>query len=690
MVKKIRKKVSEAGVGSRRVAATTFTIRDSAASLVAETADLADLFSQHRFPELEERARKLLEHYPSWGQGWNILGACYGMQRKNKPAMEAFNMLLRLSPNDADAYHNLGLIFKDLRKLDDAIASYRRAIALRPDFALAHINLGNALLDQGKLADAAEIHRAVLRQRPDHPEALNSLGIALMRQGKIREAIENYRRVVALKPNHAEAYNNLGMALKSQGNAADAIECYHKAIALRPNFAIACNNLGNALMEQGNADAIDWYRSAVAAQADYVVAFDNLLLSLNYRPDISEEQLLQEHKNWDIRYGEGASDGHFVFANTRDPERPLRVGFVSADLRQHPVGIFLMNVFKEHDRQAFHFICYSEVRMEKEDPLTANLRSNADGWRMTSNVRDEELGLMIKNDGIDILVDLSGHTPGNRLKMFAKRQAPIQISWIGYFNTTGINAMDYIIMDHLTLPEGGERYFTEEVLFLPDGRFCYAPPEYAPEVNKLPARSKGCVTFGSFNNMAKMTPEVFTLWSDVLKAVPGSRLILKWRTLSEEEEKQRVYAAFSSRGIELSRIELRGQTPHREMLAEYGDIDVALDPFPFSGGLTSCEALWMGVPVITLPGNRPVSRQTFAFLSIMGLTEFVAEAGEQYVEIARGSVSDLDRLAGIRSRLREKMAGSPLCNGGRFARNLESLFRNAWKIWCDEHSGENT
>jgi protein O-GlcNAc transferase len=288
---------------------------------------------------------------------------------------------------------------------------------------------------------------------------------------------------------------------------------------------------------------------------------------------------------------------------------------------------------------------------------------------------------MIAKDEIDILVDLSGHTARNRLPMFALRSAPVQASWLGYFGTTGLNAMDYLIMDEATVPSGEERWCGEALVRLPHGRFCYAPPDYAPSPAEPPAARRGHVTFGSFNNIAKIGPDVMSLWADVLRATPQSRLVLKWKSLADEDVRERLAAAFLGVGVSAERLDLRGHSGHTDMLAEYGDIDVALDPFPFGGGLTSCEALWMGLPIVTWPGDRPASRQTLGFLKLLDLERCVARSRDDYVRIAAGLAAAPDGLAALRRQLRPRMAASPLCDGRRFTPTLEAAFREMWRRW---------
>ncbi|MBV8749327.1 MAG: hypothetical protein JO103_06410, partial [Candidatus Eremiobacteraeota bacterium] len=422
------------------------------------------------------------------------------------------------------------------------------------------------------------------------------------------------------------------------------------------------------------------FERALALKPDYAEVRSNLLVLLNYDPTIDDAGLLAAHRDYDRHVTGPLAAAARPHVNDRAPDRPLRVGYVSGDFARHPGGYFIAAVLAAHDRGAVEAYCYSGRAIE--DDLTAQIRGHAAAWRSTIGVRDDDLAAQIRDDKIDILVDLSGHTAGNRLPVFGRKPAPVQVAWLGYFNTTGVAAIDYVLMDAATVPPGAEQWFSERVVRLPDGRFCYAPPDFAPPVAPLPAASRGQVAFGSFNNLSKVTPEVIALWSRVLGAVPGSRLVLKWKSLADAAECARLRQAFAAHGIDPGRLDLRGRSPHAEMLAEYGDVDIALDPFPFCGGLTSCEALWMGVPIFTLPGSRAVSRQTLGFLAQIGLAELSAETPERYVEIAAGLAGDLDRLATLRGGLRDRMASSPLCDGARFARGLEAAYRAMWRDWC--------
>jgi predicted O-linked N-acetylglucosamine transferase (SPINDLY family) len=344
------------------------------------------------------------------------------------------------------------------------------------------------------------------------------------------------------------------------------------------------------------------------------------------------------------------------------------------------VGFYILPALFHHDSGQYEAICYSNSK--ESDNFTERLKSYADGWRDVVDLKDEELHDLIIEDKIDILVDLSGHTGGNRLFIFARKPAPVQATWIGYFFTTGLSEIDYILMDDTAVLPGEEKYFSEKVIRLEKTRFCYEPPKNAPEVAELPALKNGFITFGCFNNLAKVTPAVLQLWGAVLNAVPGSRLFLKSHALVSDNVKERISTQFGKQGVSPDRLIFRGASPHVDMLAEYGDMDIALDPFPFNGGLTSCEALWMGVPVITLFGKRPIARQTSGFLKTIDLDGFIAQNEKEYVELAVRWSSSTEELSEIRSSLRKKMSDSLLCDGKRFATNLENTYREMWRQWC--------
>ncbi|HEX4095113.1 MAG TPA: hypothetical protein VHX64_00220, partial [Caulobacteraceae bacterium] len=392
-------------------------------------------------------------------------------------------------------------------------------------------------------------------------------------------------------------------------------------------------------------------------------------------PAITAAAITDAHRQWGLRQ-EARAGVRQPHANRADPDRPLRIGYVSGDFCVHPVGYFLAQVLEAHDRSTVQAICYANGT--RIDDMTRRLQAAASGWREIAGLDDAQAEALIRADGIDILVDLSGHTARNRLALAGRRPAPVQASWLGYVASTGLPAIDYLITDLDTVPMGSEALFTETLVRLPHGRFCYAPPA-APTPTASAARP---ITFGSFNDLLKINDQVISTWAKVLQAAPGSQLRLKWSALDDAGVRERVLRAFAGHGIEAERIELSGHSPHAAMLAEYGEIDVALDPFPFCGGLTTCEAMWMGVPVVTWPGDRPASRQSLAMLKVLGLSELAASSEDDYVSIAAGLARDPARLQALKGGLRERMSASPLCRGELFTPTLEAAFRGMWRRWC--------
>jgi protein O-GlcNAc transferase len=617
---------------------------------------------------------------PALAEVHAALGAALQGIGRLDEAVARFQHALELKPDLIEAHANLGNALQLQGKLDEAASRYAYVAARRPEIAGIHSNLGIVQQAQGKLEAAVASFERALKLKPDLIEAHTNLALVLAMQGKLAAAIEHYRVALALRPDLSGIYANLGMALQAQGKMEEAVEVYRRGLAVNPDDPAALCNLGGALQDLGRLDAARAsFERALALKPDYSEVHSNILVLLNYDPVIDDAGLLEAHRGFGRRVS-AALPPPAPHRNDRSPERTLRVGYVSGDFCRHPVGYFIQSVLAAHDHAAVEAWCYSGRVIE--DDLTARLRQHAHGWFATAGVSDADLADRIRADGIDILVDLSGHTGGNRLPVFARKPAPVQVAWLGYFNTTGLDAIEYVLMDAATVPDGAERWFTETVVRLPEGRFCYAPPDYAPAVAPLPARERGQVTFGSFNNISKVTPSVIELWAAVLRAVPDSRLILKWRSLADAAECARLRQAFGAHAVAPERLELRGGTPHVAMLGEYGEVDIGLDPFPFCGGLTSCEALWMGVPIVTLPGTRPVSRQTFGFLSQLGLGELAAPSAERYVAIAAELAGDLDRLAALRAGLRARMAASSLCDGPRFARGLEAAYRAMWRRWC--------
>ena len=487
--------------------------------------------------------------------------------------------------------------------------------------------------------------------------------------GRFGDFLALCRKVAESHRDDLTAQLDLGGLLSSYGFLTEARNCYEIAQTLAPDDQRATVNLANVARDTGeHAEARCLHSDLLSHLPDHPVIRRNALTGLEYDPAATNAERLQYAREWG-HWAIARADG----ARPRPPlttltNRPLRLGYVSADFCQHTVGLFVKDVLKAHDPSRVQVFAYSAGQLK--DWVTDQIRT-ACTLRDVTALEDEALAEQIRNDAIDILIDLSGHTAGSRLTAFAYRPAPVMVSWLGYFATTGLEYLDAVLLDAWHAPAGTEAQFAEPILRLPS-RWCYQPVPWAPaEVAPPPWQRNGYITFGSFNNTAKYNPQVFALWARVLAATPGSRLVLKWRTFNDGTFRQKVTHAFVERGIAPERIELRGPSFHADVLKEYADIDIALDPFPFTGGLTSCEALWMGVPVVTWPQSRVVSRQTHAFLHQIGLPELSAPDADEYVQIAVELANDRERLAPLRATLRDRMRASPLLDVAGFTRNLE-------------------
>jgi predicted O-linked N-acetylglucosamine transferase (SPINDLY family) len=677
----------------------------------------AALFDARRADEALESSLRALLLQPELPETHTNLGNALSLKGRFDEAIAAYRKAIELNPATAEAHANLGNVLRDRGWLEEAIRAYGRAIAVRPDFAAAHSNLGNALRDNGQLDEAMASIRRAIELRPDYPEAYNNLANVLRDKGWLDEAIAACRRAIALRPEFFEAHSNLGNALKDKGDLNLAVAAYGRAIELKPDYAAAYSNRGVALKELGRLDeAIDALNRAIEltpdhaevhnnlsstrlAQGDhegairashqalelrpsYSEAHSNLLMCMQYQSGVTLPGLARAHAEWDERHAAQYRGRWKPWDLDRDPDRPLRLGFLSADLRRHPVGFFLARVVENLDPRSCAIVCYHSRAVR--DAMSGRLAAKASEWHDVVGLSDDRLAAQIRADRIDILFDLAGHTADHRLLVFARRPAPIQISWMGYVGTTGLKAMDYLLADRFHVPPEAEAHYNEKVLRMPAGYVCYDPPPPAPAVGPLPALERGFVTFGSFNNAAKLTPEVLSLWSEIVGRVPGSRLLLVSPALGGAMARDRIGSAFEAAGGDRDRLELRGSLTWPDLLAAYNTVDVALDPFPYSGGVTTCEALWMGVPVVTCPGETFASRHSFSHLSNVGLTETIARDIREYTDLAVGLAGDLSHLAFLRAGLRDRMAGSPLCDGPRFAHDLQSLLRDVWRRWCRE------
>ena len=526
----------------------------------------------------------------------------------------------------------------------------------------------------GRLREAAAGYSAVVNAEPGAWEALMMLGLVTFQLGESSKAVDLLRRAVELAPQNASCHANLGMALGAAGRFIEAEAALRRALELDGRRGDAWNYLGDALMHTGRLEeAIACFRRSLDVRPDAAVG-SKLLIVLHCHPDSTPASLLEEHVRWDETYARPVAGSAANFRLSRPREGPLKVGYVSPVLSQNPVGRFLLPLLMNHDRAKFSASCYTDT--PATDPLAGQLREAAYAWRCTAGMDNASVAEMIRADQIDVLVDLAAHSEGNRLLAFARRAAPVQVTWLSYCSTTGLKEMDYRLTDPFLDPPGmGVGNYSEKTVWLPRTYWCYPAHGNVPDVGALPAESVGQVTFGCLCNFVKITVPTLGMWCQVLRAVPGARLVL---SVQHDDQRKVIAGAFAGAGINVGRIEFLPAMPLAEYFKVYGQIDVALDAFPYPGGTTTCDALCMGVPVVTLPGMTAVSRAGVSLLNNVGLGELVAGSAGEYVEIAAGLARDVERLKAIRAGLRGRMLKSPVMDGAAFARGMEDAFIRMW------------
>lgn len=575
-----------------------------------------------------------------------------------------------------------GLTLRNQGRQEDAAVELAKARELDPDLAEAHHQLGNALKSLCRYTEARASLLEAVRLEPSNAAIRLNLGVACLELRLLDEAVASFRGAIELEPQRPEAHNILGHALLAQGRCAGATKCLREALRLRPGYPAALDNLGRVLKAQGRAaESVVLRRKALAARPTPEI-HSNLLYTLLYAPGVTAGEIAAEHRLWAQTHEAPLRAARLPHTNEIAAFRRLRIGYVSPDFINHAVACFIGPVLAAHDRGSFEVTCYSDAPVA--DQVTRRLLPLAARWRNIAGWNDDRVADLIRRDGIDILVDLAGHTARNRLLVFARKPAPVQVTWLGYPNTTGLEAMDYRLTDAISDPPGlTEAHYSEELVRLPGTFSCYGPPLDSPPVTPLPARASGRVTFGCFNNLAKINPGVVSLWSKLLLGLKDSRLVLASRGLADEETAGGVRREFAALGVAPDRIECDGaELSMADHLRRYDRIDVALDAFPYNGTTTTCEALWMGVPVVTLAGSTHVSRVGASLLTHLGSPEWIAADTDGYRRIATGLGEDIPRLDAIRRALRGRMKDGPLCAGPGFTAGLEETLRGLWRRRC--------
>ena len=607
----------------------------------------------------------------------NELAVLNSKVKNSYDSLHCLKVALIIKPDYAEANNNMGRILTIDDKYTAAIKILQRAILIRNGYAAALNNLAFCYLHQTELEKALKYVEQSINLDPNNSDAVINKGAILGKMGDHKTAIIQFEKSIQLKTGEPIIYYNLAQSLNAVRRFDEAVRFFRKALILSPEFFEAYNDYGNAQRSLGfHSLALKSYNRTIILRSDFVKAHSNKNLCLNYSSQWSADYVYEQHLNFDRQFGEVAARVSLEKPTDKGLNRPLRVGYISGDFRKHSVAYFFEPLLANHRPENVETFCYYNHSVV--DEVTERLMQYSDHWRSINDVDDHTVIKRIGEDKIDILVDLSGHTAKNRLRVFSYKPAPIQASWLGYPNTTGLKAIDYRFTDIIADPLGEADKVHAEILFrLPNGFQCYKGDETVSLNTELPYEENGFITFGSFNNLSKVTPEVIKVWSKILNAVPHSRLLLKAEQLTHN--KMHYSALVKKEGIAEERIVLHGyESETQNHLGLYSLIDVGLDPFPFNGATTTCEALWMGVPIITLLGNRHVGRVGASILSNIGLNDFIAQDIDTYIEIATKVANDVNYLKDVRKNLRMRMQNSPLCDGFSFAKDIEVAYQDIW------------
>ncbi len=625
--------------------------------------------------ETEEAERLYLESIASDPSQLNTLfnlGNLYRRTGRSARAVPLYEDALRISPNAPLVLVNLGLAVSDDGDWPRAVECFSRAVNVTPDVADGLNLLGDALARCGRRDEAIAAFREVVSRFPDAPRGYCNLGLHLAAAGQTDEAIEILERAVALRADYPEAHNALGVAYETAGRTDDAQAAYQNAVRLRPAFVDAWANLGTSLGEHGRTtEAVEALRRALEL-APNPIAQSSLLSNLLYSSTLTPEQLRDEHVAWATAFADPLALAERPHKRDQDTPGRIRIGYVFGEFRSRASRAFLEALLTHHDRTQFHITAYPNTGRQGEE--YDRLRRLADSWKPIVHLPDDRAASLIRSDEIDVLVDLNGHGPGNRLLVFARGPAPVQINLFGYPATTGMRAMDFRVTDSQIDPPGAESLYTEKLLRLPDLSWLYVPPANAPAPTPPPA-SRRAFTFGCLNHPGKLSDACVDAWAEILKSVPKSRLVLLvGQSVNSSAD---IAARFTQRGVVPDRLELVYRLSGNDYFEAYQPFDVTLDPFPYGGAVTTCDSLWMGVPVLTAVGRDARGRQGMSLLNALGLPEFIADTPEQLVTLAATWADQRDALADLRGSLRDMVSNSPLTDAATYVKHLEAAYQSA-------------
>jgi predicted O-linked N-acetylglucosamine transferase (SPINDLY family) len=643
---------------------------------------VAALSTLGRLPEAIVHAREAVRLRPLGADAHHALAMMLFQHRDYTAALPPALRATEIQPRSAGYLLTLSRIFQGLEAQAEAMAALDRALSFDPKHADAMVDKAQLLQNAGRLDEAISLYEAGLRIAPNHVPALNNLGSCYLLKTRHGDAIRCFEAAAALWPKSPKPRNNIGAAFKEIGRIDDAIIQFQKAVEIDPAYADGYCNIGSAYASIAeHLPAIDAFRNALRIQPDFAAVGSNLLLTTLSPADLSPQQVFEEHRDWNRRHAEGLIGKLPAVMIDRSPDRRLKIGYVSPDFREHSVKYFIEGILAAHDRSQVQVHCYATGR--RSDAVTGQLASLVDAWHPVANLNDRQLAEKIRNDQIDILVDLAGHTSDNRLLAFALKPAPVQVTYLGYPTTTGMSAIDFRLTDSICDPPGADAFYTEKLVRLPNAFFVYSDDRGKPFDPNLPADRNGYFTFGSFNSHTKMNDQTLQSWANILQAVPRSRLFMKARPIDNPSTRRKLLEFFTSRGITADRLDLRSWVTLPEHLALLGGgIDLMLDTFPYNGHTTTCQSLWMGAAVVTRAGDSFRSRVGKCILQHLDLPDLVADSQEQYEQIAISLANDWTRLRELRPTLRNRLANSPLCDAVGLTRNLESAYRRMASAEC--------
>lgn len=637
---------------------------------------ILNLFNLNKLNEAENEIDKEILNYPNSAILLNIQGAVYANKNQLDLAIVSYKKAININSNYAQAYNNLGIALYKLNRNDEAIDHYKKAISLKSNFAEAFNNLGNVIREIDKIKDAIPYYEKAIAINSKYAEAYNNLGATYRDLNNNNQAVKNYKIALKIKPNYPEAHYNLGGVLRELSNSEESIACYKKAIKFKPNYEKAYDSLGNLFNDLGRYDeATTAYKEAIKIKPDFAMAYSNLLFNLNYKIDFNQDEYLLEASKFRLNCQSNISNSTYNYQYQKNPKK-IKLGLVSGDFGNHPGGFFTLDTLRELKKKNFELIAYATSN--RNDEFSHHFKPLFLKWNLVEKVKDEEIVKLIYKDGIHILIDLQGHSAKNRLPIFMHKPAPIQASWLGQ-GSTGIPEIDYFIGSSHITPKDEENHFVEKIIRLPEISQSFTAPDFNLEIKSLPAIKNKFITFGCINKISKINEKVIELWSEILLSIPNSKLLLKNKTLDDKKVEENILAKFQKQKINKERLITLGESKTRKELLEiYNEIDISLDPFPFQGNTTTCESVWMGVPVLTMKGDRYLFHFGESINSNLKMNNWIAKNNKDYVLKAIEFSSNIDMLIQFRKNLRKAALNSPVFDSSRLAKHFDTLL---WQMW---------